>query len=573
MHITASMLLAHACIATIFAFAIGEEVCTKSPSPHVANLTNAARDYLDQKDRGVLRISFESGGTIQPVGSYSASTREQACAADAYEQETSHRRERVKEAVIHAWDGYARWAWGYDELQPVSRDGKDTFASGLGTTIVDSLSTLYMMGGLDGRYERAREWVATQLQFSKVGRVIVFETVIRILGGLVSMYHLSGDEMFLEKAEELGVRLAASFETPTGLPWPRCYLNDTGNCELHNVAGDLLYLAEVGSVQLEFRALAHHSTQPLVRSLRAVAERVIQELQTAESFNARLAPPHEALLPFALSLSSGRYSTNLVTLGAPADSYFEYLVKVWVQGGRREIAYWHLFASVVDSMVQVAMYTSRHGDMIVRELLPGRDGGLQYSHKMDHFSCYIPGMIVLGVDGLGDDEVERREQWMQLAEGLTETCYKMYTKSPSGLSGEHIRLGEHDEWRMSGGYQLRPEAVEAFFYMWRHTGKRKYREYAWSVFTNMEHHCREESGGYSALKTARSRNPKKENVMHSFVISETFKYIWLTLSDDDVLPLDEWVLNTEAHPLLITPALADEDAIVVGERIPDDSKR
>ncbi|PXF49207.1 Mannosyl-oligosaccharide 1,2-alpha-mannosidase MNS1 [Gracilariopsis chorda] len=331
------------------------------------------------------------------------------------------------------------------------------------------------MGGLEGRYERARNWVEQHLDFSKVGRVIVFETVIRNLGGLLSMYHLSGDVMFLRKAEELAVRLASSFDSTYGLPWPRCHLNRPGVCENHEQLGDSLYLAEVGSIQLEFRALSHHSKASVSHVLRNASERVIEVLQDAQSVVGRLQAPHDALLPFSMSRSTGRYSTNLVTLGAPADSYFEYLVKTWIQGGMKEDRQWGRFKRVVDSMVELATYESKHGDVIVMDVVVSQNGTVQFQKKMDHFACYIPGMIVLGMRGLGEKEAERRRRWEWVATQLTETCYKMYAKSPSGLAGEHIRLGANDEWRMTGGYELRPEAVEAFFYMYRHSGEDKYR--------------------------------------------------------------------------------------------------
>ena len=521
------------------------QTCAAYPERHSNNLTIEAIHYLNRHSKP---FSFCASGTTLPVGSFVRSVPHPKHAA---------KREAIKQAVAHAWDGYASSAWGYDELAPLTKEGQDTFAENLGTTIVDSLTTLYIMG-LTDRYRAARDWVATKLDFSRVGRVIVFETVIRIMGSLISMFHLTGDPMYLQKAEDLGGRLAASFETPQGLPWPICSLNETGTCYGHRSLGDSLYLAEVGSVQLEFRALAHHSEEPLLRSMRRVTERVIDFLQTANSSTVRLGEPHEALLPFSMSLSSGMFSTSLITLGAPADSYFEYLVKMWRQGGRKEPAYWVLFSRVMDSMVNVASYTSRDGVTIVRDVVPGTNGNVQFQHKMDHFACYIPGMIVLGLDGLAENEHDRRKSWELLAEQLTETCYKMYDKSPSGLSGENIRLGDRDQWMMSGGYHLRPEAVEAFYYMYKHTKKEKYRDYAWSVFQQIERHCRVESGGYSAIRTARTRHPKMENVMHSFVISETFKYIYLIFGEDDELPMDQWVFNTEAHPLLITPGLRSE---------------
>ncbi len=495
--------------------------------------------------------SFNTAGTILPVGSFRPTDD------TTIDSTSALRRMKIRAAVMHAWDGYEADAWGYDELRPVTRKGINSFAPGLGTTIIDSLSTLYLMGGLDGRYERARDWVANRLDFSQVGQVIVFETVIRVLGGLISMYHLSGDPIYASRAEELGARLASSFESPTGYPWPRAHLNDSRIRAGHDRLGDTAYLAEVGSVQLEIRALAHLSNEPLLQSLRERAEQVIDRLQTASSNAARLPPRYKALLPFSLSIQSGKYSTNMVTLGAPADSYFEYLVKCWLQGGRKEKKFWRLFEQVMAGVTDVAVYQSRHGDVIVRDVLPEDDIRLvRFQHKMDHFACYIPGMIVLGIDGLPLSDFTRRSQWAKIAEKLTETCYQMYKRSPIGLAGENIRLSEDDRWRMNGGYNLRPEAVEAFFYMWRFTRRQKYRDYAWEVFESIERHCKHEKGGYAAIKNAKSRHPSKMDIMHSFLISETFKYLYLIFGPDEELPLDKWVFNTEAHPLLITPDLS-----------------
>jgi Glycosyl hydrolase family 47 len=550
--------------------------CDRGAAAGVGGLTAAARLLIEELKAEQRQgcgcacpsndTRFVAKGTAVPVGSFRPSIVPE-----------NARRTIVRAAVVRAWDAYELDAWGFDELKPVSRTGVNTFTDGVGVTIVDSLATLYIMGGLDGRYQRARNWVANELDFSRIGNVVVFETVIRVLGGLVSMYHLSGDEMYMKKGEELGARLAAAFDTETGLPWPRCYLNETGRCSHHPGSGDTVYLAEVGTVQLEFRALAHHSQKPLLRHMRRVTERIIDYLQTAESNSGRLAGVAGNVLPFAVSLSSGRFTTNMATLGAPADSYFEYNVKMWVQGGKTEGKYWELFAGTMDAIVEVVLYKSRYGDVIVRDLYAATGdrseqhgwSGVEFMHKMDHFCCYLPGMIVLGLDGLGasDRDVTRRAAWEGAAADLTETCWKMYSKSPSGLSGEHIKLGAADQWRMSGGFNLRPEAMESFFYMYRHTRDERYRDWGWEVFSAIEEHCRTDGGGYSTVRNPKARIERlqHDDVMHSFVLAETFRYAFLLFSDDEgELPLDQWVFNTEAHPLLVTPGLA-KDISIEGE--------
>ncbi len=102
-------------------------------------------------------------------------------------------------AIKHAWSGYKKYAWGDDELKPVSKQSART-SYGLGMTIVDCLDTLWL-AGLQEEFDEAREWVAHKLDIEGNSKsVSLFETNIRVLGGLLSAYHLSQDKMFLDKA-------------------------------------------------------------------------------------------------------------------------------------------------------------------------------------------------------------------------------------------------------------------------------------------------------------------------------------------------------------------------------------
>lgn len=82
---------------------------------------------------------------------------------------------------------------------------------------VDALDTLWLMGMKDEFWE-ARDWVRDHLSHDKVGDVSGFETTIRSLGGLLSAYDLSGDKVFLDKADDLGAKLFKAYDTPSGLP-------------------------------------------------------------------------------------------------------------------------------------------------------------------------------------------------------------------------------------------------------------------------------------------------------------------------------------------------------------------
>ena len=117
------------------------------------------------------------------------------------------------EAFKHAWTNYRSYAWGHDHLRPISKSAQNWF--GLGLTLIDSLDTMFIMN-LKEEFKEARDWVENRLSFDIDKDVNLFETTIRVLGGLLSTYHLSSDDIFLEKAKDLGTRLMGSFTSPSG---------------------------------------------------------------------------------------------------------------------------------------------------------------------------------------------------------------------------------------------------------------------------------------------------------------------------------------------------------------------
>ncbi|KAL2072364.1 hypothetical protein VTL71DRAFT_11707 [Oculimacula yallundae] len=96
-------------------------------------------------------------------------------------------------------------------------------------------------------------------------------------------------------------------------------------------------------------------------------------------------------------------------------------------------------------------------------------------------------------------------------------------------------------------YILRPEAIESVWYMYRITGDPIWQEKGWKMFeaiinaTTTEH-------GHSAIYDVTADDPVKVDSMESFWLAETLKYFYLLYSTPDTISLDDWVLNTEAHP-------------------------
>ncbi|XWS20644.1 hypothetical protein CRYUN_Cryun31cG0120400 [Craigia yunnanensis] len=439
------------------------------------------------------------------------------------------RREKVKEAMIHAWSSYEKYAWGNDELQPQSKNGVNSFG-GLGATLIDSLDTLYIMG-LDEQFRRAREWVANSLDFNKDYDASVFETTIRVVGGLLSAYDLSGDKVFLEKARDIADRLLPAWETPTGIPYNVINLAH-GNAHNHGWTGGQSILADSGTEQLEFIALSQRTGDPKYQEK---VEKVIVALN--KTF------PADGLLPIYINPDRGAGSYSTITFGAMGDSFYEYLLKAWIQGNKTSSL--KLYRDMWETSMKGLLSLIRRSTPSSFAYICEKNGDSQ-TDKMDELACFAPGMLALGSSGYGPGEAK---EFLSLADELAWTCYNFYQSTPTKLAGENYFFNSGQDMSVGTSWNiLRPETVESLFYLWRLTGNKTYQEWGWNIFQAFEKNSRIESG-YVGLKDVNTG--VKDNMMQSFFLAETLKYLYLLFSPPTVIPLDEWVFNTEAHPLRI----------------------
>src|SRR5260370_1786045 len=168
-------------------------------------------------------------------------------------QETAR---QVRSEFLHAWNGYKKYAWGHDDLKPLSKSYHDWYEQSLLMTPVDALDTMMLMG-LKSEANRTREYIVQNLSFDKDIYVQNFEVTIRLLGGLLSSYQLSDDRRLLNLAEDLGRRLLPVSESPTGLPYR--YVNlKTGK-----VRGNVTNPAEAGTLLIEFGTLSKLTRRPI----------------------------------------------------------------------------------------------------------------------------------------------------------------------------------------------------------------------------------------------------------------------------------------------------------------------
>src|SRR5436189_4061888 len=220
--------------------------------------------------------------------------------------------DRVRTEFLHAWNNYERYAWGHDALRPLSKTGHDWYGQSLLMTPVDALDTL-ILKHLDAEAARARSLIVNNLSFDRDIYVKNFEVTIRLLGGLLSGYQLTGDKRLLQLAEDLGTRLLPAFNSPTGLPY--VYVNlHTGQ-----VREPVTNPAETGTLLLEFGTLSKLNGKPIFYD-KAKRARV-------ETYKRR---SPLGLVGQSINVETGDSTHSDSHISGGIDSYYEYLWKCWL---------------------------------------------------------------------------------------------------------------------------------------------------------------------------------------------------------------------------------------------------
>ncbi|XP_035381885.1 mannosyl-oligosaccharide 1,2-alpha-mannosidase IA isoform X2 [Electrophorus electricus] len=450
--------------------------------------------------------------------------------------QTIQRRDKIREMMKFAWDNYRQYAWGKNELRPLTRNGHigNMFGGLRGASIVDSLDTLYIMG-LTEDYKEAKEWVINNLDLNSNGEASLFEVNIRYVGGLLSAYYLTGEEVFKQKVLELGEKLLPAFNTPTGIPRGVINLGSGTSWSWGWASAGSSILAEFGTLHLEFVHLTELSGNPIF------TEKVMNIRKLLD----KIEKPH-GLYPNFLSPVSGNWVQHHVSLGGLGDSFYEYLIKSYLMSDRTDEEAKRMYYSALEAIEANLVQKSPGGLTYVAEWR----GGI-LDHKMGHLACFSGGMVGIGAD---DSVPEKRQHYLDLAAEITHTCHESYSRSATKLGPEAFRFdggAEATGTRLSDRYYiLRPEVIESYMYMWRLTHDPKYRQWGWEAVEALEKHCRVD-GGFSGIRDVYASTVSHDNMQQSFFLSETLKYLYLLFSDDDLLPLDDWVFNTEAHPLPI----------------------
>ncbi|MEK6279607.1 MAG: glycoside hydrolase family 47 protein [Acidobacteriota bacterium] len=432
--------------------------------------------------------------------------------ANAQKLDKSNVAAQVKDEFLHAWNGYRKYAWNHDDLKPLSKTHHDWYAQPLLMTPVDSLDTMILMG-LKDEAASTREYIATNLTFDKDIEVQNFEITIRLLGGLLSSYQMTGDKRLLALAEDLGNRLLPVFESPTGIPYR--YVNlKTGK-----VRGEKTNPAEAGTLLIEFGTLAKLTRRPVFYDK---AKRALVETYKRRS--------PIGLVGTWINVQTGQWTDTDSHVSGAIDSYYEYLLKCWLLFDDQDCRQMWL-----DSIKAIDQYLA---DEVTRdgastaELWYGHadmNSGKRTATTYGALDAFFPAVLALSRN------VPRAARLQESSMKM----WKLHGIEPEELDYKTMKV-------VHAGYPLRPEIVESTYYLYRYTKDPRYLAMGETLFHDFVKHCRTDVA-YAALKSVVTK--EKSDSMQSFLFAETFKYFYLLFAPPRTLNFDKVIFNTEAHPI------------------------
>jgi Highly conserved protein containing a thioredoxin domain len=414
--------------------------------------------------------------------------------------------EQVRRQFLDSWNAYKRFAWGHDELKPLSKTYHDWYGTSLDMTPVDALDTMVLMGLTDQANE-TREFIDRNLSFDRDIEVKNFEITIRMLGGLLSSYELTGDKRLLALAEDLGNRLLPAFNSPTGMP----YVNV--NLKTGKVSGARSNPAEIGTLLIELGTLSKLTHKPIYFNK---AKRALVAIYDRRS--------PIGLVGSEIDVETGKWTDATSHISGGIDSYYEYLLKCWLLFGDTDCErMWKASATAINKYLadqQPSGFWYGYADM---------NTGARVATHYGALDAFFAGTLALSGD-------------LDRARKLQDSNYRMWTTW--GIEPEEI-----DYKTMTvvyPGYQLRPENIESAYYLYSFTQDPKYRQMGRAYYESLVKYCKTDAG-FAALSSVETK--QKRDAMESYFLAETLKYLYLLFAPPQTLDLNKFVFNTEAHPM------------------------
>ncbi len=430
-----------------------------------------------------------------------------SCTSDrALRTEKAQLANEVRQEFLHSWNAYKKYAWGHDMLRPLSKSPVDWYKGTLLMTPLDALDTMILMGFKE-EADSVREYIATHLSFDQDIFVKNFEITIRLLGGLLSNYQLTGDQRLLKLADDLGTRLMPVFKSPTGMPYVDV------NLKTGAVRGTRTNPAEVGTLLVEFGALSKLTGKPEYYD--AAKNAAMQIFKRRSSVG---------LVGMWIDVTTGTWLDTQSHISACIDSYYEYLLKCAILFDDQELK-----AAWDTSQVAIMKYLADeaasgfwigHADM---------NTGKRTKTWFGLLDAFFPAVLALSGD-------------IKNAARLEESCFEMWNRY--GIECEVFDYAKMDT--VDPRYSLNPEIMESAYYLYHYTNDPRYIEMGKTFLDNLKKYCRVDEG-YAGLRNVATK--QKSDLMESYFLAETWKYLYLLFASPETLDFNKVVFNTEAHPI------------------------
>ena len=427
----------------------------------------------------------------------------------------------MRSEFLHAWGGYKKYAWGHDDLRPLTKSYHDWYApESLLMTPVDALDTMILMG-LKDEAASTKRYIVENLSFDKDIYVQNFEVTIRLLGGLLSSFELTNDKRLLLLAEDLGNRLLPVFDSPTGIPYRFI------NLKTGKTRGAETNPAEAGTLLIEFGTLSKLTHRPIFYDK---AKRALVEIYNRRS--------SIGLVGTRIDVETGKWTDTDSHISGAIDSYYEYLLKCWLLFGDRdcERMWQESVASINKYLADEFTVDQMGGGMyaVTVELWYGHADmltGRRTSTTYGALDAFFPAVLALSGD-------------LKRARALQASSFKMWTKygiEPEEINYKTMEVG-------AAGYPLRPEIVESTYYLYHYTHDPEYLRMGKTLFDDFVKYCKTDEA-YAGLKSVVTK--EKSDSMQSFLFAETLKYFYLLFAPPRTLQFNRVIFNTEAHPIKI----------------------
>ncbi|KAJ5819302.1 CAZyme family GH47 [Penicillium riverlandense] len=466
----------------------------------------------------------------------------------------------VKEAFQHAWTGYMKYAFPHDELHPASNGYGDS-RNGWGASAVDALSTAIVMGDKQAVNQILEHITKINYNYT-ADTVSLFETTIRYLAGMLSGYDLlkgpasslASDpklvDALLSQSKNLADVLKFAFDTPSGVPYNNINITSHGN-DGATTNG----LAVTGTLVMEWTRLSDLTGDDQYAKMSQKAESYLLNPQPSS------AEPFPGLVGSYINISNGEFDDGSVSWNGGDDSFYEYLIKMYVYDPKRFETYKDRWVLAAESTIKhLQAHPESRPDLT---WLSSYNNG-DFDLSSQHLTCFDGGSFLLGGTVLG------RQDFIDFGLTLVNGCEDTYNQTLTGIgpdswgwdpnsvpSSQKAFYERAGYYISSGMYDLRPEVIESFYYAYRVTGKQIYADWVWNAFKAINATCRTDSGFAAVSDVNAASGGSKYDNQESFLYAEVMKYSYLTFAEDAPWQVktggsNTFVFNTEAHPLSVS---------------------